>query len=217
MSALIFRFLFIKKKEDAAIDSMLVHIPAREIEDSSIRSEIMTWLLQHCRIDTTTDYFLSLHQNPSIMKLAEALSIRKDLQKRIQQLGQRIQNNVKVQEGDAPSEEPMELMKELDACLTQLEDLIWRINATNMQTNNAEGVTLTQLMARKDVLTMRVGNLRNIFETASAGQDRYSRSEIKTVTVVDVKAIGKQADECSAQLRQLDMEIQALNFQTELV
>ena len=160
---------------------------------------------------------LSLRQNPFPMKLAEALSIRKDLQKRIQQLGQRIQNNVKVQEGDTPSEEPMELMKELDACLTQLEDLIWRINATNMQTTNAQGVTLTQLMARKDVLTMRVSNLRSIFDTASAGQDRYSRSEIKTVTVVDVKAIGKKVDECSAQLRQLDMEIQALNFQTELV
>ena len=151
------------------------------------------------------------------MKLAEALSIRKDLQKRIQQLGQRIQNNVKVQEGDAPSEEPLELMKELDACLTQLEDLIWRINATNMKTTNAQGVPLTQLMARKDVLTMRVGNLRSIFDTASAGQDRYSRSEIKTVTVVDVKAIGKKVDECSAQLRQLDMEIQSLNFQPELV
>ena len=160
---------------------------------------------------------LSLRQNPLTMKLAEALSIRKDLQKRIQQLGQRIQNNVKVQEGDAPSEEPTELMKELDACLTQLEDLIWRINATNMKTTNAEGITLTQLMARKDVLTMRVSNLRSIFDTASAGQDRYSRSEIKTVTVVDVKAIGKKVDECSAQLRQLDMEIQALNFQTELV
>ena len=39
------------------------------------------------------------------MKLAEALSIRKDLQKRIQQLGQRIQNNVKVQEGDEPKEQ----------------------------------------------------------------------------------------------------------------
>ena len=159
----------------------------------------------------------STELNPSPMKLAEALSIRKDLQKRIQQLGQRIQNNVKVQEGDAPSEEPTELMKELDACLTQLEDLIWRINATNMKTTNAQGVTLTQLMARKDVLTMRVSNLRSIFDTASAGQDRYSRSEIKTVTVVDVKAIGKKVDECSAQLRQLDMEIQSLNFQTELV
>ena len=158
-----------------------------------------------------------MRQIPFPMKLAEALSIRKDLQKRIQQLGQRIQNNVKVQEGDTPSEEPKELMKELDACLTQLEELIWRINATNMKTTNAEGTTLTQLMARKDVLTMRISNLRSIFDTASAGQDRYSRSEIKTVTVVDVKAIGKKVDECSAQLRQLDMEIQSLNFQTELV
>ena len=53
------------------------------------------------------------------MNLAEALSIRKDLQKRIQQLGQRIQYNVKVQEGDEPSEKPEELMKELDNCLKQ--------------------------------------------------------------------------------------------------
>ena len=157
------------------------------------------------------------HKNETTMKLAEALSIRKDLQKRIQQIGMRIQNNVKVQEGDEPLEKPEELMKELDTCLVQLEELIWRINATNMQTKNSDGVTLTQLMARKDVLTMRVGTLRNIFETASAGQDRYSRSEIKTVTVVDVKAIGKLVDDCSARLRQLDMEIQALNFQTELI
>ena len=133
--------------------------PMQEIEDSSIRSEIKTWLsIVNYQLKT-----LSLRQIPLPMKLAEALSIRKDLQKRIQQLGQRIQNNVKVQEGDTPSEEPMELMKVLDACLTQLEDLIWRINATNMQTTNAQGVTLTQLMARKDVLTMRVSNLRSIF------------------------------------------------------
>ena len=151
------------------------------------------------------------------MKLAEALSIRKDLQKRIQQLGQRIQNNVKVQEGDEPSEQPKELLGELGDCLTRLEDIIWRINATNMQTLNAEGKTLTELMARKDVLTMRIGSLRSIFDTASSGQDRYSRSEIKMVTVIDVKQLGKQIDEYSAQLRKLDIEIQSLNFQTELI
>ena len=151
------------------------------------------------------------------MKVAEALSIRKDLQKRIQQLGQRIQNNVKVQDGDEPSEQPVELMKELDSCLTKLEELVWRINATNMQTKNAEGKTVTQLMAQKDMLTMRIGTLRNIFDTASSGQDRYSRSEIKMVTVIDVKALGKQIDEYSAQLRKLDIEIQSLNFQTELI
>ena len=130
------------------------------------------------------------------MKLAEALSIRKDLQKRIQQLG--------------------ELMKELDSCLSQLQELIWRINATNIETKNGEGKTLTELMAQKDVLTMRISTLRSVFDTASSGQDRYSRSEIKMVTVVDVKALSKQIDEYSAQLRKLDIEIQALNFQTEL-
>ena len=36
------------------------------------------------------------------MKLAEALSIRKDLQKRIQQLETRIKSNVKVQEDEEP-------------------------------------------------------------------------------------------------------------------
>ena len=150
------------------------------------------------------------------MKLAEALSIRKDLQKRIQQLGQRIQNNVKVQEGDEPKEQPKELMTELDGCLTKLQDIIWHINATNMQTKNNEGRTLTELMAQKDVLTMRISTLRSIFDTASSGQDRYSRSEIKMVTVIDVKALSKQIDEYSAQLRKLDIEIQSLNFLTEL-
>ena len=121
-----------------------------------------------------------------------------------------------MQEGDEPSEHPKELMKELDSCLVQLESLIWRINATNMSTRNSDGRTLTELMAKKDVLTMRIGTLRSAFETASSGHDRYSRLEIKMVTVIDVKALGKQIDDCSAQLRKLDIEIQSLNFQTEL-
>ena len=54
------------------------------------------------------------------MKLAEALSIRKDLQKRIQQIGKRLEDNVKVLEGDKQSENPDELMKELDGCLNKL-------------------------------------------------------------------------------------------------
>ena len=53
------------------------------------------------------------------MKLSEALSIRKDLQKRIEQLKSRLLNNVKVQEGDEPAEKPAELMAELDRCLVQ--------------------------------------------------------------------------------------------------
>lgn len=151
------------------------------------------------------------------MKLAEALSLRKDLQKRIAQLQSRIVNNVKVQEGDEPLENPDDLMEELDTNLKQLEEIIWRINATNMQCHNAKGESLTQLMARRDVLTMRVNTLRNVFNTASESQNRYSQSEIKMVTVVDVKKLGKKVDDLSAKLRVLDMEIQALNFSSDLI
>ncbi|MBO4812143.1 MAG: DIP1984 family protein [Prevotella sp.] len=151
------------------------------------------------------------------MKLAEALSIRKDLQMRIQHLEMRIKNNVKVQEDDEPLEDPHELMKELHSCLVQLEELIGRINLTNIKTKNEDGLSITQLMAKKDTLTLRIGILRNIYNEASNILNRYSPTEIRQECVIDVKQLSKQIDDCSSRLRKLDMEIQGLNFMTELV
>ena len=151
------------------------------------------------------------------MKLAEALSIRKDLQKRIQQIGSSLNDNVKVQEGEEPAENPNELLKELDECLKKLEQLMWRINLTNVQTVNEAGKTLTQLMAEKDVLKLRISTMRNAYEIASAQRERYTRTEIKMLTTIDVKQLRKQIDEYSVQLRKLDMEIQSMNFTTELI
>ena len=150
------------------------------------------------------------------MKLAEALSIRKDLQTRVDQLKARILNNVRIQEGEKPAEDPVELLKELDSCLNQLRELIYRINLTNMNTN-CDGKPVTQLMAERDVLVKRVQVLRDVFNQASSTTERYSRSEIKFVTTVDVKALRKQIDKLSSQLRQLDIEIQSINFSTELM
>lgn len=149
------------------------------------------------------------------MKLAEALAIRKDTQKRIEQLKSRILNNVRVQEGDDPSENPLDLIKELDSSLNQLQQLVYLINKTNMHTV-CEGKTLTQLMAEKDVLAMRVNALRDIFNKASESQDRYSRSEIKMVTTIEIKPLGNQIDKLSKELRELDIKIQGLNFTTDL-
>lgn len=149
------------------------------------------------------------------MKLAEGLSVRKDLQTRIEQLKSRLLNNMKVQEGDEPSERPEELLKELDGCLKQLQELMFRINATNMHTVK-DGRTLTEMMAAREVLGKRVQILRDAFDRATQSQDRYGRNEIKYVTTVDVPALRKQIDKYSKQLRELDMEIQALNFATEL-
>jgi 3-phosphoglycerate kinase len=47
------------------------------------------------------------------MKLAEALILRSDYQKRVEQLKQRLLQNVRIQEGDEPNEEPKVLKEEL--------------------------------------------------------------------------------------------------------
>lgn len=54
------------------------------------------------------------------MKLAEALQLRADLQKRMEQLAARLYDNATVQEGEAPAEDPVALLEEYEACAAQL-------------------------------------------------------------------------------------------------
>ena len=57
------------------------------------------------------------------MKLAEALKLRADLNTRMSRLRNRLVVNSKVQEGDSPSEDPEELLAELEEVSGQLEEL----------------------------------------------------------------------------------------------
>ena len=52
------------------------------------------------------------------MKLAEALLLRADLQKKVISLKKRIGENAKVQEGDTPSENPVELLSLIDVTIS---------------------------------------------------------------------------------------------------
>jgi hypothetical protein len=68
------------------------------------------------------------------MRLAEALILRADRQKRIEQLRARLTMAAKVQEGEEPPENPTELIQELERVSDELLDLIRRINKTNSAT-----------------------------------------------------------------------------------
>ena len=150
------------------------------------------------------------------MKLAEALSLRADLQKRVNELKVRFKDSAKVQEGDTPAEDLAALDVELNTALEELEDLIYRINATNMRTVH-EGETVTRLMARKDVLAMRVQLMKEVLSHVVEGDARYGRNEIKTVRVVDVPDLRRRTDAAARELRELDMKIQALNWSVDLI
>ena len=87
------------------------------------------------------------------MKLAEALQERADLNRKISELRNRLGNAILVQEGEDPVEDPTDLISELDNSINRLEYLMAVINHTNDQTK-AEGMTLTQIIAKKDAQNM---------------------------------------------------------------
>ena len=150
------------------------------------------------------------------MKLAEALQERADLNRRIQQLQQRLNNNAIVQEGEQPAEDPAALLNELDRCAAQLEQLIAQINLTNCRTI-VDGETLTALLARRDALKLRLGAYRDLAHSASQLGRRGMRSEIKLLSAVNVRELQKQVDQMAKELRVLDNSIQAANWATELI
>lgn len=150
------------------------------------------------------------------MKLAEALQERADLNRRIEQLRYRLNNNVLVQEGEKPLEDPAALLEELESSFTRLEWLISRINLTNCAVK-VEGRSLTELIARRDVLSLRAEAYRRLVEEASQNTHRATRTEIKILSAVDVPALQRQADDASRELRLLDNTLQATNWTADLM
>ncbi len=150
------------------------------------------------------------------MKLAEALQERADLNRRIEQLNARLYRNSKVQQGRNPEEDPAELISELDGCISRLEYLIAKINICNCNTKTPDGKSITELIAKRDCMKLKIDAYRDLAGNASSLCDRVTRSEIVILSTVDVRALQKQIDAMSRELRCTDNMIQQLNWLTEL-
>lgn len=149
------------------------------------------------------------------MKLAEALQERSDLSQRIAQLRSRLSANATVQEGEKTAEAPSDLLKELNQCIDQQEKLIARINLTNSRTM-VDGLTLTELLAKRDSLNLRIEAYHGLISEASRLAQRAVRTEIKILSAVDVPTLQKEADRLSKELRKVDNTIQETNWLTTL-
>ena len=150
------------------------------------------------------------------MKLAEALINRADLQKRLDQLEERLNNNALVQEGEEPAENPAALLAELETLSASLEDIVTRINLTNASAS-VYGKSLTALIAERDVLTKRIRITRRFLNTASQTGMRSRGSEIVLKSTVPVRELQKTLDELSKALRETDTAIQAANWSFDLL
>ncbi|WP_327001280.1 DIP1984 family protein [Dactylosporangium sp. NBC_01737] len=153
------------------------------------------------------------------MKLAEALALRADAAQRAQQLSARVNSSARYQEGETPAEDAAALLAEAGAVLDELESLIRRINRTNAATR-IEGGTLTDALARRDVLRLRHATVTAAANAASGeGQRGYRqlRSELKMLSALPVAELRGRADDLARQLREVDTLIQRTNWEADLL
>ena len=151
------------------------------------------------------------------MKLAEALILRSDLQKRLEQIKDRLKKNILIQEGDSPAEDPQELLKEFFSLQNDLVDLIKRINRTNHMTEFTDKRSLSDALADRDALLEKRALLASMASDASFKMDRYSKTEIRYISTIDVKQIQQAVDQTSKEYRELDTKIQGLNWNIDLI
>ncbi|MEG1278667.1 MAG: DIP1984 family protein [Cellulosilyticaceae bacterium] len=152
-----------------------------------------------------------------LMKLAEALILRADYQKKIYELKTRIENSVKIQEGEEAQENPQALLKELADVLNQQEHIVKRINRTNVSVIVAKEESLADLIISRDLMKKKRNILSAIMQEAVIKQDRYSRTEVKFVNTIKISDLQKEIDGVSKLYRELDVKIQEKNWTVELL
>lgn len=150
------------------------------------------------------------------MKLAEALLLRADIQKKIASLRERIVANAVVQDGEKPHEDPNELLMAAFGAIADLEALVTKINEANLAIMLPDGRTLTAAIAHRDSLKTKHAMLVAAIAGSRKEPERYSAREIKWLATMEVSKMQRQADDLAKQLRELDGRIQETNWKGEI-
>jgi HAMP domain-containing protein len=146
------------------------------------------------------------------MKLAEAIILRSDMNIRLSRLRERVEANAKVQEGDSPHEPPADLLRQAMALASEIEKIAVRVNRANSSATLPDGRTITQALAERDRLDLQHKTLISVIAATKPETDRYSSREIRWVATLPVAELEARAEEIARQRRELNMQIQAANW-----
>ncbi len=150
------------------------------------------------------------------MKIAEALVRRTAIASELNALKDRMAQNVKVQEGDKPQENFEELMKLYKELTDELTDLVCRVNKTNQVITNDDGIPLADLLIQRDSYKALTRTNKSLYDDAIL-VTRYARNEIRLVSAVDAAKIQEDISKYSKMYRDIDIQIQRINWTADLV
>ena len=115
-----------------------------------------------------------------------------------------------------PAEDPVALLCELDDATERLAGLMAAINETNCNTK-ANGMSLTEIIAKKDALSLKHSAYKELVYTAGNNTYRARGTEIKVKAVIKAAELQKTVDMLAKEIRLLDNLLQETNWKTELV
>jgi hypothetical protein len=133
----------------------------------------------------------------------------------------RVVGSARYQEGEEPAENAAEVLAEAGEVLDELERLIRQINRTNSAALLEGGGTLTDALARRDVLRLR-HSVMTAAADAAAGRDqrgavRQLRSELRILSALPVAELRARADVTAKEIREVDTLIQRNNWEIDLI
>lgn len=165
------------------------------------------------------------------MLLAEALAARKDTTKEIDALAGRLKAAVlRYEDEGSPSDDPAEVVAQLDRALHRFETLTVRINRANNSTRvtfDGRELSLMEAIALRERILLeakaRRGAVTAIEEATGAGRAgarwpsaRRGKDELREIPTVELRDERRTADSLSEAVRRLDIAVQQRNWTTEL-
>jgi DNA-binding NarL/FixJ family response regulator len=154
----------------------------------------------------------NLQTNHKNMKLAEGLLLRADIQKKIEQLQNRIRPNLIVSDDNIPQEDPNKLLAQLRNSIQEFETIVIRINKTNNKTLVDGQTQLMEMLAKRDSLKLLVEKLRNVQQAAQINHAGYNRLK----STINYSNLQIEIDQTGRAFREIDSKIQEINWLTEL-
>lgn len=138
------------------------------------------------------------------------------MQKRLESLRDRISKNVVVQEGEQPAENPEKLLADAMRIAEEFQKMIFSINKANLSGKTARSRSLTEAIAERDALVLKHSILNTAVNSAVKPPDRFGLREIRWVKAVEIKPLQDQVETLAKQIREVNIEIQAANWQIEI-
>ena len=121
-----------------------------------------------------------------------------------------------VQEGELPSENVDELLKQASGVMQEHIKIVQLINAANQTQKLTDGRLLGVTLADRDALVLQHSLVTAAIQATNKDVIRYGLKEIKWIPQINIAAMQKRSDDLSKSIRDINISIQAANWQLDV-